>query len=90
MPNKKPKRIWTNRDFPNGKDYECIELDENGHYFWKAEENGMYAQFPICHDSIQEIFKKQGRTFIPDSKSHDYLDFAKANINSPLGFVPFL
>ncbi len=91
-------RILTNRNFESNKfleylglkerDYEAIEIDDNGFATWKAVEhtvllkgdklviNAIESCFPVDIDFINEKFQECGRTFdehkIPHLKRYPY------------------
>lgn len=69
---KKRVRILTNRDFPNPLDFEFIEKDDSGQFFWRAGDM-MFLQgeeiirteacFPVDKEFVKEKFKELGREF---------------------------
>jgi hypothetical protein len=58
---KKRLRILTNRNFSDGKSWEAIELADNGCFFWVAEEDGIFACFPVSLAFVRNKFSECGR-----------------------------
>jgi hypothetical protein len=69
MSKQKSSRIWTNRDFPDGKSVEWIEKI-NGGFFWKADDYSFPGMdcvscgFPVDEEFVKEKFKETGREYI--------------------------
>lgn len=67
----KRTRILTNRNFPNGLDWEALELEEyNGHQYlyWRAVDGGAECCFPVPMQFAQELFAEQGRAYVPSGR----------------------
>ena len=62
----KPIRLITNRDFPDGKSVEWIEINSFGFMTWKADDYSMKdnivsCAFPVDLEFVEEFFQKMGR-----------------------------
>jgi hypothetical protein len=61
-------RILTNRNFPDGKSKEWITVDEQGRFFWRADDysfpfSPVSCGFPVDLQFVKEKFIECGRIY---------------------------